>query len=86
MAFDSICHSRYTGTTTHNVKAQLKRIVLSMMMAIVITDFMVGRIYTERENMLFERDLITFLNRIRVAIHINAYVYVRYEISKRYTS
>lgn len=67
MAFGDVCHNRYTETTAHNVKAQLKRIVLSMM-ATVIADFMVGRIYIERENMLFERDLITFLNRNRVTI------------------
>lgn len=86
MAFGDMCHSRrYTGTTAHNVKAQLKRIVLSMM-AIVIADFMVGRIYIERENVLFERDLITFLNRIRVTIHISVYMYLRYEVRKRYTS
>lgn len=85
MAFGDICRSRYTATTAHNVKAQLKRIVLSMM-AIVIADFMVGRIYIERENMLFKRDLITFLNRIRVTIHINVHTYVRYEMRKRYKS
>lgn len=56
------------------------------MMATVIADFMVGRIYIERENMLFKRDLITFLNRNRVTIHINVHMYLRYEVRKQYTS